>query len=336
MFRLVRAALLAALLSLLLIALSACGAAASQPSTVNYVKSQEALSHKTKATQFVERQLFLANALGLLVPRTVALPESRSPVKQVLSYLVADGPVSDVLPNGFQATLPAGTEIESAAIDADGALTVNCSKDLLTASAPDVAIQSIVWTATQFRAVKSVTLRAGGKTLSEWPKTGEMIGTGLTRGMGINQSFADVADAAVSEPLTVYYLYVDKGKSYEVPVTVRVQGQKSDIMTAVNTLIHEPAGSDFISPISAGAALIDRPTVKDGVVYLHFNKAFYEDASAGTVSDEALRALVLTLTGQHGIDKIAVKVGRSATLTLESGKTISGPVSRTTMGVTGL
>ena len=47
----------------------------------------------------------------MVVPQTFELPKTESAAKQALEYIVKDGPVSEILPNGFQAVLPAGTEI---------------------------------------------------------------------------------------------------------------------------------------------------------------------------------------------------------------------------------
>lgn len=319
--------------------LTACGGIADRkPSQIDYVKNKAALNKTAGNTKYVTRELFLSDASGLLVPQSVGLPENKTPLKQVLSYLVDDGPVSNILPNGFQATLPPGTEVRGVHLDATGNLTADFSKELLDASSDsrDQIVQSIVWTATQFYTVKTVTLSVNGQKLTEWPKTGEEIGTDLTRASGINQTFDQVTDVAASQPVNIYYLYVEKGKAYNVPVTIRVANQGNQLETMVNALIHEPEGSEFISALNPEAELVTTPYVKNGVAYLHFNSALYEDKASHTLSDQALRSLVLTLTGQDGINKVAIKVGHATKMTLESGKTITGPVSRMMVSATGL
>src|SRR5699024_12319256 len=60
------------------------------------------------------RQLYLIDVNGMVVPQTLELPniDSNEVAKQVLEYLVKDGPVTSILPNGFQAVLPAGRSEE--------------------------------------------------------------------------------------------------------------------------------------------------------------------------------------------------------------------------------
>ncbi|WP_241654651.1 GerMN domain-containing protein [Sporolactobacillus shoreae] len=328
-----------ALLLLSLILLSACGGTADRkPDSVSYVKNKADLAKISKSTKYIQRELFLTDATGLLVPQPTALPDTHTPVKQVLQYLVKDGPVSNLLPSGFQAVLPSDTVVNSTSLDSGGHLTADFSKDLLGARPEDREriVQSIVWTATQFDTVNSVTISVAGKVLSEWPGGGQPVGRDLTRADGINMTFGSVADVTGSRSQTVYYLASDKGKSFDVPVTVRVADTADPLSALVNAMIHEPAGSDFISAFNPDIQLLEKPVIKNGVVQLHFNSAIYEDKESKTISDQALRSLVLTLTGESGIRQVSIKIGNSSKVTLESGKTLTGPVSRSMVNASGL
>ncbi|GGL41690.1 GerMN domain-containing protein [Sporolactobacillus putidus] len=319
--------------------LAGCGTADRQPSSVQYVKSPSELNRTANNLKSVQRELYLSDANGFLAPQTIALPASNAPAKQVLDYLAQDGPVTDLLPNGFQAILPAGTIVKSVSLDQQGLLTADFSRELLDAPAgdQDKIVQSVVWTLTQFDTVKKVTIRVNGRILNEWPGSKKPVGQGLTRSDGINETFGGVADVADSVPATVYYLSSNKGKSYDVPVTVRMtQAGSDDLYGLVNTLIHEPAGSAFISTFSPETELVEKPVVKNGVVYLHFNDALYANKESKTISDDAFRCLVLTLTGEKGIRLVSIKVGSSDKVMLESGKTIAGPVSRSMVSPAGL
>src|SRR5699024_402390 len=59
----------------------------------------------------VKRELYLIDADGMVAPQTVELPKSEQVATQAMEYLVKGGPVTDILPNGFEAVLPQGTEI---------------------------------------------------------------------------------------------------------------------------------------------------------------------------------------------------------------------------------
>ncbi|MCL1630557.1 GerMN domain-containing protein [Sporolactobacillus sp. CPB3-1] len=319
--------------------LSGCGSMADrQPDSVTYVNRKSDLAKTATRQQFTERVLYLKDVNGLVAPQAVGLPKTDQATKQVLNYLVDDGPVSELLPNGFQATLPPGTEVNHVSIDQRGNATVDFSKELFDtpASGQTQAIQSIVWTLTQFPSVKSVTITVNGKTLSVWPSTKNEVGGGLTRADGINQVSGGVADMSGSQPLTVYYLAANKGKTYDVPVTVRGAADTDRVTSLVHALIHEPESGPFITPLNPETELTEKPKIKNGTVYLHFNEAIYDNKKAKTINDQVIRSLVLTLTGDAAIQKVSIKVGQSTKMTLESGKTISGPVTREWVDATGI
>ncbi|MCO7124752.1 GerMN domain-containing protein [Sporolactobacillus shoreicorticis] len=339
MYRRTSFILAGACLALSMTLLAGCGNMADrEPDSVKYVNSKSDLAKTSTRQQFTERVLYLTDANGFVVPQMIGLPKSNAVTKQVLNYLVADGPISNLLPNGFQATLPSGTEVKHVSTDQRGNATADFSKDLLDIPAANQrqAVQSIVWTLTQFPAIKSVTITVNGKALDTWPSTKNEVGRGLTRADGINQVTGDVADVSGSEPLTVYYMAANKGKTYDVPVTVRGTVGSDRVTGLVNALIHEPAAGALISPMNPDIQLTQKPRIKNGTVFLHFNSAIYDNKKARTINDQVIRSLVLTLTGDPAIQKVSIQVGNSTKMTLESGKTLSGAVSREWVDATGL
>src|SRR5690625_3842086 len=88
-------------------------------------------TEEVHVNELVERQLYLVDADGMVVPQTLSIPadESKAVAKQVLTYLIKDGPVTEFLPNGFQAVLPANTEILGLKLLDDGTLIVDVSDD---------------------------------------------------------------------------------------------------------------------------------------------------------------------------------------------------------------
>ena len=59
----------------------------------------------------MKTELYLIDKSGYVVPQTLELPKSEAVAKQALDYLVDNGPVTDKLPNGFRAVIPADTQI---------------------------------------------------------------------------------------------------------------------------------------------------------------------------------------------------------------------------------
>src|SRR5699024_3106557 len=74
------------------------------------------------SSETVARQLFLVDVNGQLASQTIELPATKEAATQVLEHLVVGGPVTSMLPNGFQAVLPEGTEILGLDLKEDGTM----------------------------------------------------------------------------------------------------------------------------------------------------------------------------------------------------------------------
>src|SRR5690625_1962986 len=109
----------------------------------------------------------------MVVPQTLSIPkdESKAVAKQVLTYLIKDGPVTNYLPSGFQAVIPANTEINGINLKEDGTLIVDVTEDFANYDPEDELniIEAITYSLTQFESVKRIKLRINGEELTEMP-----------------------------------------------------------------------------------------------------------------------------------------------------------------------
>jgi germination protein M len=308
------------------------------PPNVNYVKKADELdddeSESKDLAKKIPTELYLVDKNGYVVPTALALPNTQSVAKQALEYLVQDGPVTDLLPNGFQAILPPETVIKSIDVQ-NGVATVDFSKEFKNYQAANEnrILQSVVWTLTQFDSIGSVALRIEGKSLAEMPVSKTPIASKLTRQIGINNESTQLADIMNTHPITVYFVATNKKANYYVPVTRRVSNSgTNDVVTVVKELVKGAAiGSNLASDFATDLALIDTPNIDNGVVSLNFNQNLYTSASdkeKKTVSSKLLDALVLSLTENKSIQKVSVTVNGSKELSNEDGKPLTAPVSR--------
>jgi germination protein M len=308
------------------------------PKSVSYTQSGDS---KTKASQTGAKataaqnthktQIYLIDKHGHVAPQFLDLPTTTSVAKQVLDYMVIGGPVSEILPNGFQAVLPPGTTT-SVNLKSDGTLVADFSKEFLNYDPKfeTQMLQAITWTLTQFDNVKRVQLRVNGKDLAKLPasKT-DLNASGLTRADGINNDIGQVTDLTGSRETTIYYLsQTTSGSTYYVPVTERIAGSEQDLTTVVNALVNGPAdATSLLTPFGSDVKLVSAPTVKDGVATLNFNENFYSNSKQKLVSDKAVDVLAMSLIGKDGIKKVSIQVDGNSKMTLESGQTLTKPVS---------
>ena len=293
---------------------------------------ETAVKDKGKVENVVKTELYLIDKDGYVVPQTLNLPKTTSVATQALEYLVSNGPVANMLPNDFRAVLPEDTTL-SVDIDKNtGAATVNFSKEFKDYKPEDEMkiLQSVTWTLTQFDNVKSVKLKMNGHELTEMPVNGTPISQNLSRATGINIDTTDVVDITNTKPVTVYYIGGEEGSYYYVPVTRRVSNSEKDNYAAVvNELIKGPSGkstlaSEFVSDVK----LLEAPKYQNGTVTLNFNKNIYDSFDKKEISQSLLDALVLSLTEQQGVEKVAVQVDGKAEIKNNKGKKLTEPVTR--------
>lgn len=297
---------------------------------VKQVSDKEANSEK--ATETVKSQLYLIDKNGLVVPYSVDLPKTESIAKESLEYLVEEGPVTNILPDGFRAVLPVDTQVLGVNIE-DGVATADFSPEFKEYRKEDEEkiLQAITWTLTQFDSVEKVKIWVNGHEQKEMPVNGTPINDGVSRMDGINHDTKDVLDITNTHPLTVYYLAEENGKAYYVPVTKRINNDQTDpIVAAVNELIKGPTSEGLLTDFQDGVKLLGAPKYEDGKVTLDFNDSIYgsHDGEKKIISSNVLNPIVLTLTEQKGVESVNITVNGKADLVNEKGKKLNKPVTR--------
>lgn len=288
---------------------------------------------KEQQVQGVKTQLYLIDRNGYVVPETMSLPNTQSITKQALQYLVADGPVDSMLPNGFRAPLPAGTTVLGVDVSSDGKVaTVDFSKEFLGYQKEDEqrVMEAVTWTVTQFKKVATVQIKVNGKVLTEMPQSKVVIGDGLSRNDGINIDTSSVVDVTNTSPVTVYYVAQNGKETYYVPITKRVSNNEKDISKAVvEELIKGPSvNTNLSTDFNVDAKLLENPIYENGKVTLNFNDNILNNGIKNTISDYVLNALVLSLTEQPGIESVSIEVNGKNNILNEEGQTLAKPVTR--------
>jgi germination protein M len=291
---------------------------------------KETTGQEAGVEETIKTELYLVDKNGYVVPQSLDLPKTDSVATQALEYLVQNGPVTDMLPNGFRAVIPADTQVSVNV--KDKVATVDFSGEFKNYEAEDEMkiLQSVTWTLTQFDTIEKVKLQMNGHPLEEMPVNGTPIGEDLTRADGINLDTTDVADITNTKPVTVYYIGGEKDSYYFVPVTKRVSNNiENNIDAAVSELVKGPSvASNLLNEFLPEVALLDEPKVENGKVTLNFNESIYSSFEEKEISQNVLDSLVLSLTEQEGIESVAVTVNGKAELVDESGKKLTEPVTR--------
>lgn len=302
------------------------------PQKVSYDQKSGVKTNNKVSKNAIMTELYLIDKNGYVVAQTLPLPKSNSVAKQALQYLVKGGPVEELLPNGFQAVLPANTEVD---VDIkNGTALVDFSNDFKKYKAEEEQkiLQSITWTLTQFNTVKKVEIEVNGHKLSQMPVNGTAINpNGLTRKDGINVDTSGVVDITNTHPVTVYYPAENNADEvYYVPVTKRISNyENNDIKAIVKALAQGPKqSSNLLSAFNSDVQLLSDPKVEKGNVTLNFNEEIISSFESKQISEDVIDPLVLSLTELPDIQKVSIEVNGSTKLVDGQGKSLTKPVTR--------
>lgn len=333
------------LLAVIIVTLSACSFSSNDASQemdtppINYVDENELLQFDEEDVQSLEqddeeeideeegivqglqeRELYLIDANGLVVPQTIQVPQTEGVLKQSLEYLVDGGPISELLPNGFRAVLPPGTEVDVHLQGDEGLAIVDFSNEFKEYNPSDEVriLQSITWTLTQFDNVDAVQIRINGYEQETMPLNGTPIDKALSRENGINIEADFVANVVDTKGITLYFLAQSNEQTYYVPVTRRVSTKEEPLTAAVNELLKGPSyHSHLLSDFRQDVMLENEPTYENGVVTLNFNESILSQLESTAISTDVVNMLALTLTEQEGVERVAIEVNGETVLTEE-------------------
>ncbi|WP_246031680.1 GerMN domain-containing protein [Salibacterium salarium] len=263
-------------------------------------------------TDTVERELYLLDEEGMVVPQTFELPKEEGVLNQSLEYLVSEGPLTSMLPNGFQAVLPAGTEVD-VHLTENGTAITDFSPEFrdYDPKHEQSILQAVTWTLTQFENVDDVSFQINGYEQETMPVNDTPIGESYSRENGINLENGQVSDMTGSDSVTIYFLSQNQDASYYVPVTRRIKGQEEGSLlgAAMEELVKGPSPeSSLYDVFREGTSLADEVTIDGKTASLSFNEGLLTEQEGTAVSDEALHAIALSATEFEGIEEVELNV----------------------------
>ncbi|MBD0381638.1 GerMN domain-containing protein [Paenibacillus sedimenti] len=273
--------------------------------------------------------VYVRDSKGFVAPVSLGLPKSQSVAKTTLEYMVDDGPVTSLLPAGFEAILPKDTKVLGINITSDKRAVVDFSKEFLNydPSNERKILEAVTWTLTSFPAVEKVQLRVDGKELKEMPKGKTPLDTPLARTMGINLEKAADAEFGQSTPVTLYFLNQnDQNYKYYVPVTRLVKRTDDVAQAVVDQLIKGPDAKKGLTSALNATTEVKSVKLTDSLVTVDFSsKLLGTDQKA---SGDALQSVILSLTENAGIKQVQIKVDGAVKITSTDNQNYSKPVSR--------
>jgi germination protein M len=276
--------------------------------------------------------IFAKDAKGFVAPISLGLPKTQSVARTTLEYMVAGGPVSSLLPSGFQALLPAGTKIKGVNIMAEKKLAVvDFSKEFLNYNEQDERkiLEAITWTLTSFPTVEKVQLWVDGRSLTEMPKGKTPLDEPMGRMMGINIEKSEDAEFGQSTPVTLYFVNQnDQNYKYYVPVTRMVKRTNDIAAAVVEQLIKGPDQKKGLTSVMNATTELRSVKMADNLLTVDVSSAVLgPDQKA---SAESLQSMILSLTENTGLSQVQIMVDGNVKVTSTDEQNYSKPVTRPT------
>ncbi|HEY2495412.1 MAG TPA: GerMN domain-containing protein [Paenibacillus sp.] len=280
--------------------------------------------------------VYLSNENGLLVPVSLALPQSDdknigASLRVALESIVKDGLYKTLIPEGFTGVLPAGTEVKNVSVEKDKKLAiVEFSKPFVTYDAKNerAMLEAITWTLTGDANIKHVQIWVDGEKLTQMPINQTPLDQPLGREFGINLEKGEGANYLTSSPVVVYFSALSPaGIPYYVPITRLVDPGQNKLHTALGELIHGPGiRGDLVEVMTSGTSLESVKSSKDGTVTVALKDDMF--AEGEQVPQEMLQSVVLTVAENAGNPKVKIQLNGTAPVIGSDQLNYSEPVSR--------
>ena len=273
--------------------------------------------------------LYFKDADGYVAPLGIRIPAEPGIAKLALAYMVEGGPAESVLPDGFTALLPKGTKVLGMDIRQDGLAIVDFSEQFTDYNSEDERkiMEAVTWTLTGFNSVSSVQLWVEGKPLKEMPKDATPLDDPLTRDMGINLELEEGVNPALASAVTVYFKSQTSDTSYYVPVTRLIRHADNMTLAAMQELVEGPAANSGLHGVLPESTEVLGVELKDDTVVVNFGGSIHDDASY-PVDNDALQAVILSLTEQTHKTKVQIMVDGKAGVMVGETKQFASPVTR--------
>ena len=227
----------------------------------------------------------------------------------IVSALIIDGKRSDIIPNGFRALIPSGTEILDIKLDKD-ILVINLSNEVLSINSlyEEKMIESIIYSLTNIDGVDGITLKVEGVILDKLPNSGRSLPVILDRSYGINKNY-DLVNTNNVNSYTVYYVSKIEESNYYVPITKYVNSNGKDkIKVIIDELSTSPIYEDnLMSFLNSEVSLIDYKLEED-ILSLNFSEDIFIDQSNSSILEEVVYTIGLSFSDNYNVKYVSLLV----------------------------
>lgn len=289
------------------------------------IPGNEKLDYKIKNTsleyEYTNKKevIYLLDTNGYVARTTIKSEDldTKSTALDVAKGLIIDGEKSHIIPNGFRAMIPAGTEILDLKLE-NKILTINFSKDLLTINEKDEEkmIEAMIYSLTSIEGIDKVIIQVEGKVLEKLPHSQKNISFPQDKKYGINKKY-DITMPSSIESYTVYYVCQQNDDQYYVPVTKYINHKGNDkIKIIIDELSTSPIyETNLMSYLDTNVVLKDY-SLEEKQLKLNFNEAILSDNKH--ILEEVIYTLGLSMEDNYNVKEVILMVDNQEIYKIEN------------------
>ena len=229
--------------------------------------------------------------------------------KNVVQGLIIEGENNNIIPNGFKAIIPSGTEILDINLE-DKILTINFSKELLDINKEyeEKMIEAIIYSLTSIDGIDKVIIKVEGEVLTKLPNSNKFLPTILDKSYGINKSY-NLINTNDIDSYTVYYVSNFNDNKYYVPITKYINSNKQDkIKVIIDELATSPIyETNLMSYLNSNINLIDY-SLDDKTLSLNFNNSILSDNTTDKILEEVIYTIGLSVMDNFNVEEVSILV----------------------------
>lgn len=229
--------------------------------------------------------------------------------KNVVQGLIIEGENNNIIPNGFKAIIPSGTEVLDINLE-DKILTINFSKELLDINKEyeEKMIEAIIYSLTSIDGIDKVIIKVEGEVLTKLPNSNKLLPTTLDKSYGINKSY-NLVNTSDIESYTVYYVSNFNDNKYYVPITKYINSNKQDkIKVIIDELATSPIyETNLMSYLNSNINLIDY-SLDDKTLSLNFNNSILSDNTTDKILEEVIYTIGLSVMDNFNVEEVSILV----------------------------
>lgn len=256
-------------------------------------------------------EIYLLDSNNYVARTTISssYDDTLSIARDVMSALIIGGNRSDIIPNGFRAIIPSGTEILDMRLE-DNVLIVDLSDEILSINTiyEEKMIESIIYSLTNIDGIDKIILKVNGIVLDKFPNSGKSLPKVLDKSFGINKTF-NIVNINNVDSYVVYYVSKNLDNSYYVPVTKYINDKGEDkIKIIIDELSTSPIHEEnLMSFLNNDINLVDYKLESD-MLSLNFDDSIFINQGSNDILEEVIYTIGLSFKDTYNVKDVSLLV----------------------------